>query len=275
MFLGALLDAGLSRKELEADLAGLSLDHSLVVRRVRRGALAARHLDVRVPGATRGKAAGHAHGAHGHGRSYAAITHLISRARLDPEVRERALAIFEALGRAEARVHGITLEKVHFHEVGAVDAIVDVTGAAIALARLDVARVTAGPIALGEGQVETAHGRLPLPAPATLELLRGIPTVPAHVQWETVTPTGAAILRSVVDEFRALPAMTIESIGHGAGNDRPGPMPNVLRAILGRSGGASSDRVVTLETNLPSTSTTSWSGSSKRAPSTSPSSTCR
>jgi uncharacterized protein (TIGR00299 family) protein len=250
MFLGALLDAGLSRKQLEADLAGLSLDHSLVVRRVRRGALAARHLDVRVPGATRGKAAGHAHGAHGHGRSYAAITHLISRARLDPEVRERALAIFEALGRAEARVHGITLEKVHFHEVGAVDAIVDVTGAAIALARLDVARVTAGPIALGEGQVETAHGRLPLPAPATLELLRGIPTVPAHVQWETVTPTGAAILRSVVDEFRALPAMTIESIGHGAGNDRPGPMPNVLRAILGRSGGASSDRVVTLETNL-------------------------
>jgi uncharacterized protein (TIGR00299 family) protein len=251
MFLGALLDAGLVRKELEADLAGLSLDHALVVRRVRRGALAARYLDVRIPGASRGKAARPPHGgAAAHGRSYVSITRLIARARLDPEVRERALAIFEALGRAEARVHGVALEKVHFHEVGAVDAIVDVTGAAIALARLGVARVTASPVALGEGAVETAHGRLPLPAPATLELLRGIPTVPAHVQWETVTPTGAAILRSVVDEFRALPAMTIESVGHGAGNDRPGPMPNVLRAILGRSGGASSDRVVTLETNL-------------------------
>jgi uncharacterized protein (TIGR00299 family) protein len=165
-------------------------------------------------------------------------------------VRERALAIFEALGRAEARVHGIALEKVHFHEVGAVDAIVDVTGAAIGLARLGIERVTASPVALGQGSVETDHGRLPLPAPATLELLRGIPTVPAHVAWETVTPTGAAILRTVVDEFGSLPAMTIESIGCGAGDDRAGPMPNVARAVIGRSAGSAADRVVCLETNL-------------------------
>jgi hypothetical protein len=98
--------------------------------------------------------------------------------------------------------------------------------------------------------VETAHGRLPLPAPATLELLRGVPTVPAHVAWETVTPTGAAILRTLVDEFCALPAMTIERIGHGAGDDREGPLPNILRAVLGRAGGANADRVVALETNL-------------------------
>jgi uncharacterized protein (TIGR00299 family) protein len=110
--------------------------------------------------------------------------------------------------------------------------------------------VTASAVALGDGQVDTEHGRLPLPAPATLELLRGIPTVPAHVHWETVTPTGAAILRSVVDEFRSLPALTIERIGHGAGDDREGPMPNVLRAVLGRAGGPASDRVVALETNL-------------------------
>jgi hypothetical protein len=165
-------------------------------------------------------------------------------------VRERALAIFEALGRAEAAVHGIALARVHFHEVGAVDAIVDVTGAAIGLDRLGVTRVTASAVALGEGSVETAHGRLPLPAPATLELLRGVPTVPAHVAWETVTPTGAAILRSVVDAYGSLPAMTIEAIGHGAGDDRPGPLPNVLRAVLGRANGASADRVVVLETNL-------------------------
>jgi uncharacterized protein (TIGR00299 family) protein len=175
---------------------------------------------------------------------------VLEDARLDAEVRARALATFEALARAEARVHGIRVERVHFHEVGAVDAIVDVTGAAIGIARLGIARVTASPVALGTGTVETAHGRLPLPAPATLELLRGIPTVPAHVAWETVTPTGAALLRTLVDEFRALPAMTIEAVGHGAGNDRPGPLPNVLRAVLGREGGAGADRVVCLETNL-------------------------
>ena len=206
---------------------------ALVVRRVRRGALAARYLEVRVRRA-RARGAGQRAG-HAQGRSFREIAGILERARLDASVRARALAIFEALGRAEAHVHGIALDKVHFHEVGAVDAIVDVTGAAIGLARLGVTRVTASPVALGEGVVDTQHGRLPLPAPATLELLRGIPTVPAHVAWETVTPTGAAILRTVVDEFRSLPAMTVEAIGHGAGDDRSGPMPNVLRAVLGRA----------------------------------------
>ena len=248
MFLGALLDAGLSRRELEEDLRGLGLDHKLRVRNVKRGALAARYVEVLVPKVSR-KSKGK-HTGHHHGRSYVQIARLLGKAKLAGPVRDRALAIFEALGKAEARVHGIALEKVHFHEVGAVDAIVDVTGAAIGLARLGIGRVTASPVALGEGTVETDHGLLPLPAPATLELLRGIPTVPAHVGWETVTPTGAAILRTVVDEFCALPAMTIEAIGCGAGNDRVGPMPNVTRAVIGRSAGAAADRVVCLETNL-------------------------
>ena len=269
MFLAALLDLGLPREQLEADLAGLRLPHRLVVRRVQRGAIAARHVDVEVPGARarrparraqRAHAHPHdpdhhhagddAHGHDGHGRHYHEIVRVLEDARLDAEVRARALATFEALARAEARVHGIPVERVHFHEVGAVDAIVDVTGAAIGLSRLGIARVTASPVALGGGRALTAHGTLPLPAPATLELLRGIPTVPAHVEWETVTPTGAALLRTLVEEFRALPAMTIEAIGHGAGNDRTGPMPNVLRAVLGRESGAGADRVVCLETNL-------------------------
>lgn len=245
MFLGALLDLGLPRRDLEADLSGLGVEHGLRVRRVRRGPLAARHVDVLVPHAHRRRGR-----AHVHGRSYREIRRLLERARLDAAVRRRALAIFEALGRAEARVHGIALEKVHFHEVGAVDAIVDVTSAAIGLERLGVERVTASPVALGSGSVESEHGRLPLPAPATLELLRGVPTVPAHVAWETVTPTGAAILRTIVEGFGDLPAMTVEAIGHGAGNDRPGSMPNVLRAVLGRSGGVQGDRIVVLETNL-------------------------
>jgi pyridinium-3,5-bisthiocarboxylic acid mononucleotide nickel chelatase len=273
MLLAALLDLGLPREQLEADLAGLRLPHRLIVRRVQRGAIAARYVDVEVSGgrprrparrAPRAHAhphdrdhdhdhaheADHEHGGDGHGRHYHEIVRVLEDARLDADVRARALATFEALARAEARVHGIPVERVHFHEVGAVDAIVDVTGAAIGLSRLGVARVTASPVALGGGRALTAHGTLPLPAPATLELLRGIPTVPAHVEWETVTPTGAALLRTWVEEFRALPAMTIEAIGHGAGNDRPGPMPNVLRAVLGRESGAGADRVVCLETNL-------------------------
>lgn len=250
MFMGALLDAGLPRRALEEDLAGLGVAHKLRVSRVRRGALAARYVRVEVPGAGRkgGDRAHHHH--HAHGRHYKDIVKLLGKARLAPRVRDRALAIFEALGRAEARVHGIALEKVHFHEVGAVDAIVDVTAAAIGLERLGIERVTASPLALGHGSVETDHGRLPLPAPATLELLRGIPTRPADVAWETVTPTGAAIVRTVVDAFRPLPEMVVDSIGYGAGNDREGPMPNVLRAVLGHEPGLRWDRVLVLESNL-------------------------
>jgi uncharacterized protein (TIGR00299 family) protein len=247
MFMGAMLDLGLSRRELEEDLAGLRLPHRLRVRKVTRGAIAARYVEVTPPPGARRRPRSPGSG---HGRHYGEIVDVISRARIDEDVRQRALAIFEALGRAEARVHGTSLAKVHFHEVGAVDAIVDVTAAAIALRRLEIERVSCSPVALGEGSVETAHGRLPLPAPATLELLRGVPVVPAHVQWETVTPTGAAILRAIVDDFCSLPALTVERIGHGAGDDRSGPMPNVLRAVLGREGRAVADRVVALETNL-------------------------
>jgi uncharacterized protein (TIGR00299 family) protein len=240
MFLAALLDAGLSRRALREDLAGLGLDHKLVVRRVRRGAIAAPYLEVRAPTAKSGH----------RGRRFREIRALLRRAKLRAPVRERALAMFEALAEAEAKVHGVEVDRVHFHEVGAVDAIVDIAGAAIAIDRLGIRRITASPIALGHGSVETAHGRLPLPAPATLELLRGLPVVPANVEWETVTPTGAALARVLVDEFRELPPMTVGRIGHGAGNDRPGPMPNVLRAILGRDTATQRDRVCVLETHI-------------------------
>jgi uncharacterized protein (DUF111 family) len=207
MFLAALLDAGLSRRALAEDLAALPVDHRLVVSRVQRGPIAARYLRVVVPKA-------HRHGSsdkgnrHGHGRSWREIRRLLRDAKLRRPVRERAERIFASLAEAEGRVHGLPSERVHFHEVGAVDAIVDIVGAAAALDRLGVSRVTASPPALGHGTVESEHGTLPLPAPATLELLRGIPVVPAHVAWETVTPTGAAILRDVVDAFCPLPAFS-------------------------------------------------------------------
>jgi len=251
MFLGALLDAGLSRKALDAELAGLGVEFKLVVKNVMRGAIASRFVDVKLPRRAASKRSHGHHHVHGHGRHFGDIVKLLGKAKLDAGIRERALLIFESLARAEARIHGVPVEKVHFHEVGAVDAIVDVTGAAAGLALLDVRRVTASAIGVGSnGTVETDHGRLPVPPPAALELLRGIPVVPVHVAWETVTPTGAAIVATLVEEFGPLPAMTVEAIGYGAGNDRQGPMPNVLRAVLGRGPGAHADRVVLLETNL-------------------------
>ena len=259
MFVSALLDLGLSREDLESDLAGLGVEHEIEISRVSRGALSARYLRVIVPGYDQAHHHGHhhdhgPHGSHRHGsdgRSYRQIVDLLEAATLREAVRERALSIFSSLADAEAKVHGVVVEDVHFHEVGAVDAIVDVTAAAAGLDRLGVNKVTASPVALGEGRVDTAHGLLPLPAPATLELLKGIPTVPGHVEWETVTPTGAAILRTIADDFGAMPAMTVDAIGLGAGNDRAGPMPNVLRAVLGHSNeNLGADRVSALEANL-------------------------
>jgi pyridinium-3,5-bisthiocarboxylic acid mononucleotide nickel chelatase len=271
MLLGALLDLGLPRSALESDLRGLGVPFRLQVKRVRRGAIDAAYVDVLVPGrpaaarARRRRAvaahrddplhhdhAPHETHAHDHdgGRSWKEIRALLGRAKLAAPVRDRALAIFEGLAASEARVHGLPIDRVHFHEVGAVDAIVDVAGAAIGLHRLGIARVTCSPLPLGHGTVGTAHGTLPLPAPATLELLRGVPVVPAGIAWETVTPTGAAIVRGVVDEFCMLPAMRVEAIGHGAGNDRSGGLPNVLRALVGREEAFAGDRVAVLETHV-------------------------
>lgn len=257
MFMGALLDLGLSRKALLEGLDPLGLDFRLVVKKVQRSGFAARHVDVEVPVARakkRSQARAHKHGphthSHSHGRPYKEIRRLLERAKLSPNVKARSLAIFEALGRAEAKVHGSKIEEVHFHEVGAIDAIVDVTAAAIGLDLLEIDFISCSPIAIGHGTIDSDHGLLPLPAPATLELLSGVPTVPAGVDWETLTPTGAAILRTIVDRFGPLPAMTIERIGYGAGNDRKGPLPNVLRAVLGRGQSFSGDRVVCIETNL-------------------------
>jgi len=269
MFMAALLDAGLSRKALDAELAALPLEFKLKVSRAERGGFAAKHVDVVIPGrrargASKSKAQArshahphdHVHDEHhlsdgGHGRTWKQIERLLGKAKLTPVVRDRALGIFEGLAKAEAAVHGRSLETVHFHEVGMVDAIVDVTAAAAGLELLGAGRVTSTPVGIGHGFVDTAHGRLSIPTPATLELLKGVPTLPVDVAWETVTPTGAAILRAVVDEFVSWPGLTVEQVGVGAGRDRPGPIPNVVRVMLGaRDGAMSRDRITVIETNL-------------------------
>jgi len=276
MFMASLIDAGLSRKALEAELAALPLEFKLKLSRVERGGFAARHVDVVIPGrkrrAAKSKAAkkrrahAHAHSdtessvqdehhlsADGHGRTWGEIEKLYRRAKLAPVVRDRALGIFEGLARAEAAVHGRRLDDVHFHEVGMADAVVDVTAAALGIELLGIGGVTCSPVGVGRGFVDTAHGRLAVPTPATLELLRGVPTVAVDVAWETVTPTGAAILRGLVDEFVDWPGGVIDRVGVGAGRDRPGPVPNVVRALVGppvAGVGLSRDRITVIETNL-------------------------
>ncbi len=201
----------------------------------------------------RDEPSGHAHGPHGHGRSLQSILGLLETSRLSPKVRGRAQAIFRRLGQAEARVHGTTLEQVHFHEVGAVDAIVDVVGASAGFERLGIERFYASEIPLGSGEVVCQHGTLPVPAPAVTALLEGARVRLGDTGGELVTPTGAAILSTVVDDFRARPRFRIERAGYGAGDRDLPERPNVFRLVIGTEEGpleTPSARVVVLETNL-------------------------
>lgn len=219
MILGALLDAGASEDAVRAALDALPLEgFTLEVGAVTRASLRATKVDVRVSG-------DHPH------RGPREIETMLRDASLPDAVRDRALRVFGLLAAAEARVHGIPPEEVHFHEVGAVDAIVDVVGCAAALESLAPGKVTASPIATGRGIVEVAHGPLPVPAPAVVELLRDVPMEERGTH-ELVTPTGAAILREAVTEFGPMPSMTITAAGYGAGT-RDTALPNVVRVLVG------------------------------------------
>ena len=170
---------------------------------------------------------------------------------LTPPQKDLAKRIFTCIGEAEAKVHGTTLRKVHFHEVGAVDSIADIVGAAVGLSLLGVDRIVCSPVPTGTGYIEIEHGRVSVPAPATAEILRGVPLAPSVCACELTTPTGAAIVKTVADEFGPLPAMTIETIGLGAGDRDMKEQANILRLIVGQAGdGLVSDQVWVLETNL-------------------------
>ncbi len=178
--------------------------------------------------------ADHSHtNGHAHGRTLPVIRGILVRGSMTAAARRMALAAFESLGRAEAKIHGAALDEVHFHEVGAVDAIVDIVCAAVGLDFLQAECWYCTPINVGGGSVECAHGRFPVPAPATAELLKGMPTYSAGVQAELVTPTGAALLRALGPTFQPAAALTIHSIGYGAGTRNPPKFPNVLRLSVG------------------------------------------
>jgi uncharacterized protein (TIGR00299 family) protein len=242
MTVGALLDLGVPLGDLQAALAGLGLpDLRVTAERREVGGLTATQFVV-----TAGEAPGE--------RTFATIRALLERSALGPGVRARALAIFHALAEAEGRIHGVPSAAVHFHEVGGADAIADVVGTAFGLEALGITTLSVGPLPLGRGMVDSRHGRLPVPAPATVELLRGFAVVLGDGEGEMVTPTGAAILRGLGATSGAPPTFRQHRAGYGAGTRRLADRPNVLRIFLGDAAGVpaglTTDAMLVVECNL-------------------------
>jgi pyridinium-3,5-bisthiocarboxylic acid mononucleotide nickel chelatase len=260
MVLGALLDAGLPLAELEAALGSLMIPgYRLSADRVLRSGLSATKFRLIEPedpghphdtGPDHGEGRGHAHPHHGH-RSLAEIVALIERSSLNVDSRARASALFRRLAEVEAGIHQMPVERVHLHEVGALDSIIDVVGAVFGLQWFGADRIVSSPLNVGGGMVHSAHGVFPVPAPATLRLLEGVPVYSSGVQMETVTPTGALLVTGHAAEFGPMPAMRVERVGYGAGDrDLPGT-PNVLRIVVGHDDAAAhAQRVVVIECEI-------------------------
>lgn len=255
MNLAALIDLGVSPDYLKAELAKLSIDDefALQCQPEKCNGIQGMQVHVRLNGQQHGHSHGHEH-PHGHEhahvgapahvhdhnpaqgshlphRNLADITAIITQSTLADPVKQMSLNIFRRIAEAEAKVHGKALEDVHFHEVGATDSIVDIVGAAICFHALDVDAVWSSPLELGGGFVRCAHGMMPVPAPATVEILHGIPTTRGGVEHEATTPTGAAIIAALAHAFKAAPAMTTLSTGYGIGH-RQTERPNMLRVHL-------------------------------------------
>ncbi len=289
MFIGALIDLGVDAHKLEHELAKLKLDgYHLHVSRKQKSGIEGVKFDVHLAHDHHHKHHDDHHHEHDHvhphdhhhllshdfgaashkrddSRNFSEIKSLISRSKLSSWVKEKSLAVFQRIAEAEGKIHGMPPEKVHFHEVGAVDSIVDIVGAAIALEMLGKPRVFAAPVVEGVGWVNCAHGRFPIPAPATLAILgaRGIGVTQCDEPQELVTPTGAALLAEFVEEFGPMQNLVAEKIGFGLGTRDNKTRPNVLRAVLGTQSKVQSpkskifaamdwetDRVAVLETNL-------------------------
>jgi len=289
MFLGALVDAGVPASLLEKTAAALDVGARVEVSRVVRSGISATKVDVYVDGekdlpreeywerqlhehehshehrghspsrpgesSRAGAPAPHSH-SHEHGRGLSEIRGTISAAAISEPAKKTAIAIFEALGRAEAKIHNTSIENVHFHEVGAVDAMVDIVGAAVGAEALGVDEIICSPLNVGGGTVKCAHGTFPVPAPATVELLADAPVYSSGLQAELVTPTGAAIVKTLAARFAAFPEMKIEKSGYGAGSrDFPGH-PNVVRLTIGETASnalaakTASGTITVLEANL-------------------------
>lgn len=300
MFLGALVDAGVSPRLLEDTVAALGLGAKLEISRVVRSGISATKVDVWVEGEkdmpreeywakqnaehaaapalieasghhehphqhghshshehTRSHTSPVEHAPHAHGHTHRGLNEIrkiISAAPISDQAKETAICVFEALGAAEAKIHNVPVEEIHFHEVGAVDAIVDIVCAAVGAEALAVDEFVCSPLNVGGGTVHCAHGTFPIPAPATLELLREAPVYSSGVQAELVTPTGAAIVKTLARRFEAFPAMKVERAGYGAGSRDFERNPNVVRLVIGEAAKpldkVNSDTISVLEANI-------------------------
>jgi len=242
MILGALIDAGINPDAFKQQLSLLDVSgYAIEFETVDRSGIGATHARVQTE---------HEH-AHRHLRD---ILKIIGDSRLPDGVKDRASQIFSRLGEAEARVHNISIEKVHFHEVGALDAIIDIVGAAICFEMLEIERFVSSPLHVGSGTVEMEHGRFPVPPPAVAELLKGVPFYSTDIRGELLTPTGAAIITTVCSEFGPIPQLALHQTGYGAGTRQYDKFPNVLRVLIGDdadAGDAATDeKLLVLETNV-------------------------
>jgi uncharacterized protein (TIGR00299 family) protein len=283
MFLGALLDLGVDFHALEHELEKLGLrdEYHLHISRQQRGAIAGTKFDVHLEHDCDGHDQKHEHGhdhghshehghhhheeehhhhEHEHGRTFADIKKLIASSKLTDWVKTKSTAIFQRVANAEGRIHGHPPNEVHFHEVGAVDSIIDIVGACVALELLGKPRLLASPVIEGTGWVKCAHGRFPVPTPATLEILgaRGVSVSQCDERHELVTPTGAALLAELVESFGPLHDLRPEKIGYGLGTRENKTRPNVLRAVLGTTTASAAhdwetDFICVLQTNLDDT----------------------
>ncbi len=294
MFLGALVDAGVSATLLQGTVAALGFNAKLEISRVDRSGISATKVDVIVGGQKdlpreeywrehhqlhkHEHLTGHEHAHHyghshqhetqtgpavlqqehvhgrEHGRGLREICQIIARAAISDKAKSTATAIFETLGAAEAKIHNTDIDRIHFHEVGAVDAMVDIICAAVAAEALGVEQWICSPLNVGGGVVECSHGRFPIPAPATLELLKGAPLYSSGLDKELVTPTGAAIVKVLTENFAPFPRMKVSAIGYGAGSGDFHGYPNVVRLSVGEGleevASASADTITVLAANL-------------------------
>ncbi|HEX4949658.1 MAG TPA: nickel pincer cofactor biosynthesis protein LarC [Blastocatellia bacterium] len=264
MTIGALLDLGLDFDYLKQELAKLGVEgYDLSLERVDRSGINAAKFDVHLAMPV------HVHHHHDHDhhhhhdhtheehhshdhRSLATIKHLIAVSALSDQVKQTATAIFERIGEAEAKIHGVDIESVHFHEVGAVDSIVDIVGACIGFEALGIEQIISSPLHVGYGTFTCAHGTYPIPGPAATEILRGVPIYANNIEGELVTPTGAAIAATLAQDFVKMPLMRIEKVGYGAGTRVYEKFPNVLRAVLGEleAEDKTPDTITVIEANL-------------------------
>jgi uncharacterized protein (TIGR00299 family) protein len=281
MFIGALLDCGLDFNFLKSELAKLNVEgYELSLERVDRSGISAAKFDVHL-GHSDGHHHEHSHShehqhdhTHSHDhhhhdqphshehqnpnsheghRSLSTIKQMIAASALSETVKQRAQAIFQRIGEAESKIHGVPIETVHFHEVGAIDSILDIVGACVGLEALEIEQLVSSPLHVGSGTFTCAHGTYPVPGPAAAEILKGVPIYSKEIEGELVTPTGAAIIATLAAGFGNLPAMKVERAGYGAGTRTYPKFPNVLRAIIGQTEEAADNTpttVTVIEANI-------------------------